>query len=114
MKKLVLFAVIFGAVSHVQAWELRQVLVKHVQFGNGAVMYISVQGDTSSASGCQSHNGWVRMDLTDPNVAEIKKDLTSLAITAFASKTPIDVGSSVDGCVNNYANLTYIRLGNYQ
>lgn len=97
-----------------QAWELRQVKVKHVQFGNDGAMYITVYSDTASASGCLSNNGWARMDLSDPTVSLTKQYIASLAITAFTTKTPVDIGSIVNGCVSGYANLTSMRLGDYK
>lgn len=97
--------------SSVHAWELRQVTIKHVQVESGS-LYMSIDASTTS-SGCASNSGWLRMDMSDPNVAGITKEITSFALAAYLSQSPVDVGSSTNGCVNNYANLSYIRVGDY-
>jgi hypothetical protein len=94
------------------AWEVRQVRIKHVQVEYGS-LYISVQGDTATPSGCSSNNGWLRMEFSNPNVAEVKKEIVAFALAAYMAGTPVDVASTSAGCVNGYANLASIRVGDY-
>lgn len=77
-------------------------------------MYISVEDNTASPSGCNTNNGWLRMDLTNSNVAGITKEIISFALAVYMSRTAVDVGSDEQGCVNNYGNLSFIRVGNHQ
>jgi hypothetical protein len=102
--------VLLGSNAH--AWELRQVTIKHVQVESGS-LYISVNESTAAASGCSSFSGWLRMEMNNPNVAGITKEITSFALAAYLSQTPVDVGSATSGCVDNYANLSFIRVGDY-
>lgn len=110
--KLIIFAaaLVFG--TNANAWDVRQVRIKHVQVEYGS-LFISIQGDTATASGCSNNNGWLRMEFSNPNVAEVKNQITAFALAAYMAGTLVDVASTSTGCVNGYANLASIRVGDY-
>lgn len=110
--KVIVGAVMFAFGVNANAWEVRQVRIKHVQVEYGS-LYISIQGDTATASGCSSNNGWLRMEFSNPNVAEVKNQITAFALAAYVAGTLVDVASTSTGCVNGYANLASIRVGDY-
>lgn len=94
------------------AYEIRQVQIKHLQIGAGKVLYMTINADTT-VSGCAVNYGWVRMDLDNANVEGITKEIIAFAMSAYMSGTLVDVGSNTNGCVNGFANLSFIRVGKY-
>ncbi len=95
----------------VNAWELSQVKINHVQISGSGNFYLSVDASTG-ISGCSQQDGWVRLALGTWN-AEVEKAIMSFALSAQVSGTLVDVGGP-DGCLNNYAQIKYIRVGNYR
>lgn len=93
----------------VAAWYVSQVKIKHVQVGNADMFVMTVDADTT-VSGCNSNNGWVAFSLE--NATEKHRMLVSLALSAYVAGIAVDIGSTTDGCVNGYAHLNFIRVGN--
>ncbi len=114
MKNKIILGILLSVIAiNVSAYNLTQVTIKHVQVGNGDRMYISIDADTDGVTGCSESNGWLIMKFDDPAVANIYREILSLAMAAYVSKTPVDVGGP-NGCVSGYSNMTFIRLGNYR
>lgn len=107
-KHWVAAACVFLGVSQAHAWELRQVTIKQVQVEAGSG-YITIASSTTSASGCATYNGWLRISLSDPGA----KEIMAFALAAYLSQTAVDVGSGTTGCVNSFAHLGFVRVGDY-
>lgn len=108
-KACIVFISMSFSFDAVAAWYVSQVKIKHVQVGNADMFVMTVDADTT-VSGCNSNNGWVAFSLE--NATEKHRMLVSLALSAYVAGIAVDIGSTTDGCVNGYAHLNFIRVGN--
>jgi len=119
--RIFIFIVLSVISGLANSWEITQVKINHVQTASTESLidhfYITVGTTAETKSGCTQVWGkknWLGFKIDTTN--EKQKLLISMILTAYASGTLVDVGSSVTGCIANapVAKLDYVRVGNYR
>jgi hypothetical protein len=114
MKFKILALLLVSFSSLVNQWSVTQTTLQHVQIGSGNLMYISfdkhINVSQVSCGGLPVKN-WAALplDATEPKV----QALISLALSAQAQNTKVDLGGPLT-CQNDvYLTLEFIRIGQY-